>query len=262
MVRTRKISVEPKDREQQVDSLRRGLEILRLFNIRHRTLSVAQIAARLNLSRLTTEKLVNTLVAHQFLRPVGDDCFEPYASCLSLGRSVKHSLAIAQVARPRMYEFSRTHDVHVTLSTRDGTHMLIVEHCTPAGKVALGLTTGARFPIAVSASGRAYLWKQPASKRKQLLEQLENASSIGAYGTLADIYAAFEELNRRGWCHITAPVANQTESIATPLPTHSEYVLAAMTVGCFFSKHEQRERIATALVEMAQEIDLVAADAA
>lgn len=259
MVRTRQITPQEYTHKGQVDSLRRGLEIMRLFNIRHRTLSILQIAEKLDLSRPTTEKLVHTLVAHGFLRHTGNDSFAPHASCLSLGRSVKRSLVIAQTARPLMQDFARQHDIHVTLSARDRMHMLVVEHCTPAGKVALGLTTGARFPIATSASGRAFLWKQPPEQRRQLLEELEYDRSTGAYRKLSDVYAAFEDLSKRGWCYVAAPVANKTASVATPLHLHSAFTLAAMTVGRDFTEAAQLEKVASALIDVAHQIDISAA---
>src|SRR5690606_11011904 len=114
MVRTRQLGPQNTSQpEEQVDSLRRGLEVLRLFDMKHRSLSISKIASRLDLSRLTTEKLVATLQAHHFLRPVGDDAYEPHIACLTLGRAVKRNLAVGQAARPLMLELSQRHGVHI-----------------------------------------------------------------------------------------------------------------------------------------------------
>lgn len=258
MVRTRQHTTENKKKEEQVDSLRRGLEVLRLFNMKHRSLSIGKIADRLGLSRLTTEKLVATLQTHQFLKPVGNDTYEPHIACLTLGRAVKRNLAVAQAARPLMLELSQRCGVHIILCTRDRLHMLVTEHCMPAGKVPLGLTSGARFPIAASASGRAYLWAQRTELRRQLLEQIEQDTAAGAFRKLADVYAAFETLKENGWCAVTAPVANQSTSIATSVIADTSYTLAAMAVGPAITDSQLFEQVAPELLTIAGKIVILA----
>lgn len=131
MVRTRQVTpAAPRD-DAQVDSLRRGLEVLRLFDLRHRKLTLADIARKLDLSRPTTEKLVQTLQSQHFLQATGNDSYEPHIACLTIGRAAKKGLAVAQAARPLMRELSERFGVHVTLSARDRLHMLVVEHCVP-----------------------------------------------------------------------------------------------------------------------------------
>jgi len=248
---------------EEVDSLLRGLELLRLFDVRHRSLDIAEIAAKLGLSRATAAKLVATLQQHNFLRaraPGGG--FEPHVACLSLGQAVKRGLPIVRAAQPRMLALSHRHGVHVTLSTRDRWHMLVLEHVVPAGQVRLGLDTGARLPLASSASGRAYLWAQPPATRTSLLERIKEQDSDGSFRLLSGVYAAFEELAERGWCFLAAPVTSQTASIATPIDVfgQTDYVLTAMAVGAD-AQRKLRSKVAPELLAQASAIahDLTAA---
>ncbi|MEK7946301.1 helix-turn-helix domain-containing protein [Pigmentiphaga sp. YJ18] len=259
MVRTRQPAPEsPQAADIQVDSLRRGLEILRLFDVRHRRLSLDDISNRLGLTRATTDKLVQTLLNHHFLQPLGNDVYQPHVACLALGRAVKRRLPIAQAARPLMLELSQRYGVHVTLTTRDRLHMLVVEHCVPSGKVRLGLTTGSRFSMIASASGRAYLWGQPEEQRRALLAQLEDEAGAGMQRQIADTRSAFQELDRNGWCYLASPVANQTASIATPVHAGDgvEFALAAMAVGASLTEKNLRQQVAPELFAVAQRIAL------
>ncbi|MPS26252.1 helix-turn-helix domain-containing protein [Pigmentiphaga sp.] len=259
MVRTRQPATEPSQATDiQVDSLRRGLEILRLFDVRHRRLSLDDISNRLGLTRATTDKLVQTLLNHHFLQSLGNDVYQPHVACLALGRAVKRRLPTAQAARPLMLELSQRHGVHVTLTTRDRLHMLVVEHCVPSGKVRLGLTTGSRFSMVASASGRAYLWGQPEEQRRVLLAQIEDEAGAGMRRQIADTHAAFQELDRNGWCYLASPVANQTASIATPVHAGAsvEFALAAMAVGASLTEKDLRQQVAPELFAVAQRIAL------
>ncbi len=263
MVRTRKPEAPTADLQAtlspgaEVDSLRRGLEILRLFDARHRALQVTDIAAKIGLSRVTASKLIATLESHNFLRASGQaGGYEPHVACLTLGRAVRRGLVIAEIARPKMHVLSERFDVHVCLTTRDRLHMLVVEHCVPAGKVRLGLSTGTHLPITTSASGRAYLWAQPAALRSKLMESLEEAEKDHSFKMMSSVYAAFQELEERGWCFLASPVTSQTSSIATPIRVDDEanFVLAVMAIGDSEMEPRLRDVIAPELLMVAGQI--------
>lgn len=236
------------DAGMEVDSLLRGMELLRLFDVRHRSLQTAEIAARLGLSRATAAKLVATLEANNFLRArAPDGGFEPHVACLALGRAVKRGLPIVKAAQPSMLALAQRFGVQVTLSTRDRSHMVVVEHAGPLGH--LGLDTGARLPLAASASGRAYLWAQPAAARAALLEMLKEQDSDASFRVLSNVYAAFQELAERGWCYVPAAVSDQAGSIAAPVVAfgQADYVLAAGVEGAD-GQRKLRDNVAPGLL--------------
>lgn len=270
MVRTRKSTgaiaagIElPSDAAGEVDSLRRGLEILRLFDARHRSLDIAAIGDRLGLTKVTTAKLVATLVAHNFLRSGGrPDRFEPHVAALSLGRAVKSGLAVMRSAQPLIGRLAEQFNVHVLLSTRDRLQMLVIENRLPRNKALLGLGMGARFPIATSASGRAYLWAQTEDVRKRLLAALQAQEQEPSLKRISAIFAAFQELEEQGWCFLSAPVSSQTSSIATPIRCGGEtFVLAAMTLGDTGMDDALRRDVAPELMAAASAIAIDARSA-
>lgn len=244
------------DPAAEVDSLRRGLELLRLFDARHRSLQVSEIASKLGLSRVTAAKLVSTLESQNFLRAAGPEgAFEPHVACLALGRAVKRGLPVVQAAHRRMLALSQRFEVHVTLSTRDRAQMLVVEHVVPAGQVRLGLDTGARLPMANSASGRAYLWAQSKAQRSKLLEIVDSEDGEGASRRKSEVKAAFQELDEKGWCFMASPVTSQTASIATPIyaGSQADYVLTAMAVGPAVER-KLRDKVSPELLAQARMI--------
>ena len=261
MVRTRKLpsptaSLHGLEDSAEVDSLRRGLEVLRLFDARHRALQLAEIADKLGLSRATALKLVSTLEAHNFLRAGAQaGSYEPHAACLALGKTVKRGLAVVQVALPYMQELSERYDVHMSLTTRDRFQMLVVEHCVPQGRMRLGLDTGTRIPLVASASGRAYLWAQPPAMRTGLIERLkEGLDDESSFKMMTSVYTALQEQEQQGWCFMSSPVATQSSSIATPIlgDEGAEFALAALAVGPVEVEEKKlREAVAPELLRVA-----------
>lgn len=263
MVRRRDVSQLKSDGDSEpnpngdVDSLRRGLEVLRLFDGRHRSLRIKDIADKLGLSRITATKLVGTLEAQNFLRlDASREAYEPHVACLALGRAVKRGLTPVRIAAPSMVKFAQRFEVHVALSTRDRLHMLLLEHCVPQGQMRWGLDTGARLPIATSASGRAYLWGQKPAVQAKIIDQLKATDPDLSARLMSNVYKGLQEMEENGWCFLAAPVTSQTSSIATVVRVHGEanFTLAAMAVGSASVERRLKEEIAPQLLTTAGEI--------
>ncbi|MBB5214545.1 IclR family transcriptional regulator [Parapusillimonas granuli] len=240
----------------QVNSLQRGLDILHLFNGREPMLTHAEIAGRLGLPRATASKLIATLVAANFLRQDVNGAYGPDVACLALGRAVKRGLPVVQAASPQMLRFAEEFGVHVSLMTRERLQMLVLEHAVPSGLSHLGLATGALVPMARSASGRAFLWAQKPGLQAELFEALKDAGAEGAHRFMPGVYAAFQELEERGFCFMASPVTRQTSSVATPLYDRGApaYSLAAMSLGGSDRERELIEEIGPRLLQVSAEI--------
>lgn len=242
--------------DSQANSLKRGLDILGLFDGRQSLLEASDISARLGLPRATAAKLIATLVATNFLRQEASALYGPDVACLSLGRAVKRGLPVVQVASPHMMRFAEEFGVHVSLMTRNNLQMLVLEHAVPSGLNHLGLASGALVPIARSASGRAYLWAQNVSVQAELFEALKEVDSEGSRRFMSGIYSAFQELEERGFCLMVSPVTRLSTSIATPLYERDEplYVLAAMSVVDDDAEHRLIEEIGPRLFQLSSQI--------
>lgn len=240
----------------QVNSLQRGLDILHQFDGRQALLTHTEISTRLGLPRTTATKLIATLVANNFLRQDASGAYGPDVACLALGRAVKRGLPVVQAASPQMARFAEEFGVHVSLMMRERLQMLVLEHAVPSGFRHLGLATGALVPIARSASGRAYLWAQKPALQAELFEVLKDVGTEGAHRFMPGVYAAFQELEGRGFCFMASPVTRQSNSIATPLYDRDvpSYALAAMSVGGNDTERALIEEIGPRLLQLSAEI--------
>ncbi|WYX33212.1 hypothetical protein WJ976_32540 (plasmid) [Achromobacter denitrificans] len=85
---------------------------------------------------------------------------------------------------------------------------------------------------------------------------IEADAPSGASRALDDVYAAFRELEKAGWCYLAAPVATHTASIATPVKAGSDFALAAMAVSADVTEAVLRDQVAPALLAMAERVAL------
>lgn len=242
-----------------VDSLRRGLEILRSLRPIDKSVSVQETATRIGIARTTTGRLMDTLAAHGFLRPLaGTERYEPDVSCLVLGHALRASLPLLDTARPIMQSLADRVDANVVLAVRDRLEMLVleaVEGRTPAGD-AFG--AGSLLPMASTSIGRAFLWAQPGATQGEIVERLR-ADSANARA-LPGLYRAFQEMEESGYCLTVGEWRRDVSSIGTAILLDSGPVaLGVKTSGLGARERWLRETVAPALLEAARELRIRAA---
>lgn len=240
-----------------IDSLRRGLEVLRCFKLRKKTLTLGEIVNQTGIPRLTALKLLNTLIAHHFVRFLSDPGrYEPDVACFVLGHSLLASLPVVRAARPLMKELSEKFKVDVLLAFRDNAEMMIAECCTNSAE-ANEFGVGDTMPLGTSAAGYAWLWSQKASTQGKYLERMRADAGEGGRSAMLAIYRAFQEVEERGYCLSVGERIHESQTIATPLvigATEDVFVLACVTIKNEFAERFLRDEVAPGMLEAAARI--------
>lgn len=249
----------PRSRTAQadVDSLQRGLEILRCFHTGEKSLRLSDIVERTKIPRLSAQKLLHTLTAQHFLRALPElDRFEPDVSCFVLGHALRASLPILRVARPVMQALAEKLGVDVLLALRLGMEMMIVESCS-AHSEAADLSVGNLVPLAQTALGRAWLWAQKPAVQGEVIERIRAETDGNALNAVPGIYRAFQDLAERGYCLSLGDWVQDRHAIATPLILgggREVLALSAVATDQRLKEANFRERVATALMDAAARV--------
>jgi DNA-binding IclR family transcriptional regulator len=200
-----------------VDSLQRGLELLRCFSPDGDALDVAELARRLGLARPTTRRLLDTLELHGFLlRVPGTDKFGLHVACLIVGQAVLGSSGLVKAARPLLLPFAERFTVNVVACVQERTDMLVLAQGTARGAPSGAPGPGMRLSVASTALGHAWLWMQPAQVQADWLARLR--SETGAIvSQAACVYRAFQELEERGVCQSPDASRRDVSCFAAPV---------------------------------------------
>jgi len=255
----------PRSRAAQadVDSLQRGLEILRCFRAGEKSLRLADIVERTQIPRLSARKLLNTQAAQHFLRELPElQRFEPDVSCFVLGHAWRASLPILRVARPVMQALAESLGVDVLLALRLGIEMMIVESCSARGELLPGarsadIGAGNLVPLAQTALGRAWLWAQRPAIQGEVIERIRAEGDGNAPNAIPGIYRAFQDLAERGYCLSLGDWRQDRHAIATPLILgggSEVFALSAAAADPRLNDAGFREKAAAALMDAAQRI--------
>ena len=205
------------DSPDYVQSLHRGLAVIRAFDSEHTALTLSEAAARAGLSRAVARRLLMTLEYLGYARRQGRQfCLTP--RLLELGFSYLSSLTVASLAQPFMEEVAREIDESCSLAVLDEYDIVYVQRVAVRKVMSITLDIGARLPAYCTSMGRMLLaaLEEPALERWlrglrplactrfTLTDREELRAAVARARTQA--YAYVEQELQEGLCSLAVPV--------------------------------------------------------
>ena len=135
-----------------VQSLARGLSVLRAFDADHTHLSLAEIAHARQLSRAAARRLVLTLQHLGYVRAVGRD-YTLSPRVLELGFGYLGSLKLTDLAQPLIEELAQRIDQSCSMAVLDGQSIVYVLRVPVRRVMTVSLGVGARLPACCGLDG-------------------------------------------------------------------------------------------------------------
>ena len=139
-----------------VQSLARGLAVLRTFDREHPAMTLAEISARAGLSRAAVRRLALTLQHLGYVRLVERDV-SLTPRVLELGFSYLDSVALTELVQPRLEALSQRVHESCSMAVLDGQSIVYVARVPVRKLMMVALGVGARLPAFSSSMGRVLL---------------------------------------------------------------------------------------------------------
>jgi|GEM_PF-1392698 len=246
----------PANLTSQIDSLQRGLEVLRCFRSTDTALELAEVANRMGLSKLTTLRLLETLEQHGFvLRLKGTDKFVLHVACLIVGQAVLGSSVIVKAGSPLLKPFVDRWGGQAMVCVQERLEMLVLSQATAHGVTSSGLGVGMRIPLINTAMGHAWLWSQPSQIQTTWIDRMRSDHK-GQGAMLSNLYRSFQSLEEKRVCQTFSPERPDLIYMASPVNLPNGVIAV---VGCVHSQSvnyiekesEQLRNCAIALTQLA-----------
>ncbi|MCU1416945.1 MAG: IclR family transcriptional regulator [Schumannella sp.] len=215
--------------EEYVQSLARGLDVLRAFDAAHPRQTLSEVAASTGLSRATARRFLLTLVELGYLRTDGKQ-FSLTPRVLELGYSYLSALTLPELAQPHLEQLSAAVHESTSASVLDGTDIVYVARVPVRRIMAVTIGIGTRFAASATSMGRVMLAGLDAA---ELPRHLATELPVFTERTLASREALAEELDRvraQGWALVDGELEPGLRSLATPIRDRSGTVIAAINV--------------------------------
>ncbi|MBV9381489.1 MAG: IclR family transcriptional regulator [Streptosporangiaceae bacterium] len=213
-----------------VQSLERGLLVIRAFDADHPRLSLSEVAARTGLSRAAARRFLHTLVHLGYMRSDGSK-FSLRPKILELGYAYLSSLTLPEVAMPHLEELVAQVHESSSVCELDGDDVVYIARVPTKRIMTVTISVGTRFPAYATSMGRVLLAAQPG---EWLEEYLASTSLRGLTGhTITNPAALRSELRKiraRGWALVDQELEEGLRSLAAPIRDADGRVIAAINV--------------------------------
>jgi len=212
----------------RVPALERGLSIVEMFGPDERTLSMNEMAARLELTPSAIYRIVQTLVERGYLKKTAKTFYELGPRVVSAGFTWLASRDIVDVATPWLNTLRDRTSLSAHLSVRVHTDAVYVYRAFASQRLTVNVPIGSRIPCHGSAMGRVLL----ASLDDQTLYALYRDVRLDDHPPPAP--KTFPELQQQlaadraaGWA---LSRSDYSTAIAAPLRNHMGEVIAAINL--------------------------------
>ena len=225
------VSAESSDREADfVQSLQRGLAVIRAFDGESRTLTLGEVATATGLARAAARRFLLTLVDLGYVR-VDARLFELSPRVLELGRAYLSSLQLPALARPHLEALVDVVGESATIAVLDETDIVYVAHVPARRIMSITIGVGTRDPAFATSLGRVLL----AAQEDAWLDEYFGSASLSPITdrTMAGartLSAELARVRRRGYALVDQELEQGLRAVAVPIRDAEGTVLAAINL--------------------------------
>src|SRR6201997_4996106 len=155
-----------------VQSLERGLAVIRAFDAEHRELALSDVARSTGLTRAAARRFLLTLVKLGYVN-FSQGRFSLRPRVLELGYAYLSSLSLPEVALPHMEALVTKVNESCSISVLDETDVVYVARVPTRRIMSITLAIGTRLPAFVTSMGRVLLAGLPDDELEERLQRIE-----------------------------------------------------------------------------------------
>ncbi|MGI8713903.1 MAG: IclR family transcriptional regulator domain-containing protein [Solirubrobacteraceae bacterium] len=213
-----------------VQSLERGLSVIRAFDSEHRELGLSEVARITGLTRAAARRFLLTLVSLGYMS-LSDGRFALRPRVLELGYAYLSSLTLPEVAQPHMEALVERVNESSSISVLDDTEVVYVARVPTRRIMSINLSVGTRLPAYATSMGRVLLAALPDPELEARLQRIEvRPLSAHTITDLGELRAELERTRRQGWAAVDQELEEGLRSLAVPIRGASGEVVAALNV--------------------------------
>ncbi len=217
-------------------SLARGLRVIESFESHRDGRSIVEIAHSTGLSRAAIRRILHTLELLGYVER-SRQVYRLETQVLRLGFSYLSSSSVVEAARPILEHISEQLHESSSMSMLDGGQIVYVARSAASRILAAGLSVGSRLPAYCTSMGRVLLSSLPDDQLNAYLGDLKPKSyTTRTLTRIPQIKKAILQVRKDGYAIVDEELEAGLRSIAVPVLTRSNQVVAAINVGTHVSR--------------------------
>jgi IclR family transcriptional regulator, pca regulon regulatory protein len=241
-----------------VQSLERGLAVIRAFDAEHPQLTLTEVAERTGLTRAATRRFLLTLSDLGFVRANGR-LFSLTPRVLELGYAYLSSQTLPELAKPHLECLVAEVRESSSVSVLDGGDVVYVARVATSRIMRVAINVGTRFPAYATSMGRVLLAGLPPAEldayfARTRLEPVTDRTITSEVGLRRELAT----LRKQGYAIVDQELEEGLRSVAAPIRSASGRGVAAVNVSTHASRttlKELRTRMIPPLLATAAKIE-------
>ena len=226
----------PTQNSDFVQSLERGLAVIRAFDAEHRELALSEVARLTGLTRAAARRFLLTLVKLGYVN-FSQGRFSLRPRVLELGYAYLSSLTLPEVALPHMEQLVAKVNESCSISVLDDIDVVYVARVPTRRIMSITLAVGTRLPAFVTSMGRVLLAGLPDEELEERLARIEVTQLTSRTVTDKDaLRVILAGVRRQGYAATDQELEEGLRSLAVPLRSASGAVTAALNVSVHASR--------------------------
>src|ERR1700678_2701993 len=216
------------DSTEFVQSLERGLSVIRAFDADHPKLTLSEVAASTGLSRAAARRFLRTLVQLGYMRSDGSR-FALRPKILELGYAYLSSLTLPEVAMPHLEQLVEQVHESSSVSELDGDDVVYIARVPTKRIMTVTISVGTRFPAYATSMGRVLLAAQPEPWLDAYLSTAALHHLTGhTITTASGLRQELRKIRANGWALIDQELEEGLRSLAAPIRDSDGTLVAAV----------------------------------
>ncbi len=241
-----------------VQSLDRGLAVIRAFGPERERLSLSEVARATGLTRAAARRFLLTLVKLGYVRNDGRE-FSLRPKVLELGYAYLSGLALPEVAAPHMEELVAKLHESSSISVLDAHHIVYVVRMPTKRIMTVAISVGTRFPAFATSMGRVLLADLPDDDLDRYLAEAQFERFTARTVTdPARLRVIVQEVARQGYSIVDQELEEGLRAVAAPIRGAADVGTASINVSAHASRVSMaamRSEILPVLLETAGQIE-------
>jgi len=230
-----------------VQSLERGLAVIRAFDAQRPELTLSEVARHCDLTRAAARRFLLTLADLGYVRTDGR-LFRLTPRVLELGYAYLSSLSLPEVASPHLERLVEEVHESSSMSVLDGDDIVYVARVPMARIMTVAINVGTRFPAYATSMGRVLLAALPDKVLEEYLDRVTLQQLAPRTTTSPDaLRAELSRVRAQGYAIVDQELEGGLRAVAAPVRDKAGTTVAAINVSSHASRSSM-EKIRRELV--------------
>lgn len=211
-----------------IPMVNKTLELIRLISEGNEETTTKSLAICLGMPRSSCYRILRSLVAQDWIRPVAGGRHELSLGLLPVLQSLRRFEIMVDAFDPVIRSLALKTQLTVKVTVRQGDDAVTISRSESPRGTSVGVRVGAAFPLAYGSSGAVLLSDLPDDQIAGILGRAQDA--CWERQTRKDVSLRVREVRAKGFCADFGMYRSNCHALSAPIHDSQGQVVAALTV--------------------------------